>query len=248
MKQSRVDRAATASRLRAKGYTVRRIAEEMGVSRTYASDLLTDPDGSKDRKRKKRYSGTCDLCGGPTSPSNTSVPHRRCRRCQLAHPKNLYWTRERIIEAIQRFARENGGRRPVSTDWNGGRNKVTVHGRAGSGYPYVATVLTHFGSWADAIEAAGFERPVVGQYYAADRAEAARKRASRRRNIVKTPQVWTMEKGVSLLKSVSPWGVAPPIKDPRIYNFYMWTQRQGIKWREVCEQAGVRARSDRPYT
>lgn len=57
----------------------------------------------------------------------------------------IYWTRERIIEAIQLHARENG-RPPAVLDFGGGDHRFPLHG----------TVKLHFGSWNAAIEAAGF--------------------------------------------------------------------------------------------
>lgn len=62
------------------------------------------------------------------------------------------WTRETIIEAIQRWAHEHGAP-PASTDWF----------KRVDDYPSTSMVKRLFdGSWADAVEAAGFPRPHRG--------------------------------------------------------------------------------------
>lgn len=58
------------------------------------------------------------------------------------------WGRDGIIRAIQRWAMRHG-EPPSSADWE----------RSNPGYPRKATVQNHFGGWANAIEAAGFDRP-----------------------------------------------------------------------------------------
>jgi hypothetical protein len=63
----RLEKAQRAAELREQGYSVTSIGRLMGISRSYASGLLTDPDGSKDRARKESYGGVCEECGGPTS-------------------------------------------------------------------------------------------------------------------------------------------------------------------------------------
>lgn len=61
------------------------------------------------------------------------------------------WSKEEIIAAIQKWAREHG-RPPTANEWT----KRII------GYPSASTVAKHFGSWAEGIEAAGFPRPVRG--------------------------------------------------------------------------------------
>jgi hypothetical protein len=65
---------------------------------------------------------------------------------------NGYWTRERIIEAIKAFAAEHG-RPPKGLDWV----------KSSSDNPTAGHVANVFGRWADAIVAAGFDRPVGGR-------------------------------------------------------------------------------------
>jgi hypothetical protein len=150
----RAERAAVALRLRAEGKLLREIAAAMGVSRAYASELVDDPEGVKVRARKASYSGVCIDCGEPTDGSNgPSQASLRCKDCAAIHDHSeRLWTADRVVAAIQRFAQANG-RPPVSTEWNS----------AGHGdYPYTSEVLRECGSWANAIEAAGFPRPFRG--------------------------------------------------------------------------------------
>jgi hypothetical protein len=61
------------------------------------------------------------------------------------------WSKDTIIAAIQRWATEHGAP-PTANSWS----------KKQDGCPACSTVLKHFGSWANAIEAAGFPRPVRG--------------------------------------------------------------------------------------
>jgi transposase len=236
----RLERAAIARRLQTEGLIIRDIAKEMGISRSYASALINDPDGSHDRERKKGYRGTCEDCGGHTSWKKGGSS-RFCHKCAARNTR--YWTNERVIEAILRFAELNG-RRPVATEW-----LSKGHGVNGDGYPNTGTVMAHFGSWANAIEAAGFPRPQLGAYVIRDRKEVARERGLRQR--AARPgfplEHWSLEKAAELVKKLSPWGVAPASGDGRVAALYRQARRNGVSWVEICEAAGVRPRGSRPY-
>lgn len=67
-------------------------------------------------------------------------------------PSKRAWTRGSIVEAVRRFARERG-RPPKYTEWK--------HRDPGGRWPGAPTVVAHFGSWGDAMAAAGLraERP-----------------------------------------------------------------------------------------
>jgi predicted transcriptional regulator len=67
---TRAERAAEAVRLRAEGLSARQIAEALGVSRSYASLLYTDPDGTREAKRRERYGRECEDCGTRTFGGN----------------------------------------------------------------------------------------------------------------------------------------------------------------------------------
>ena len=64
----RAKQAAIAQRFRTEGgagegLSLAAIAREMGISTSYASSLLSDPTGEKDRARKRKYLKRCKTCG-----------------------------------------------------------------------------------------------------------------------------------------------------------------------------------------
>ena len=69
-----------------------------------------------------------------------------------------WWTREKVIAAIQAWANRHGGRPPTSTKWRttGAGATFLIDGQVGS-YPCAVTVAGLFGSWNAAIKAAGFK-------------------------------------------------------------------------------------------
>jgi hypothetical protein len=178
----RAKRARQAARLKEReGLNAREIAYRMGISKTYAFDLLNDPEGLKVKARKESYRGICEVCGAFTNGADgpTRAP-RFCNHCAPA-AYHLKWTKERVVEAIQRWAKIFG-RPPLSTEW--------LHGQVVDGYEFPANSSVYdshndrsypcFNNWADAIEAAGFPRPHRGRY---ERTPECRSRmsASRRR-------------------------------------------------------------------
>ena len=81
---------------------------------------------------------------------------------------NGYWTKKRILEAIQGWTRLYG-KPPRATDWNPAQAKCFGHlervKRFEEGlWPYVNTVSHQFGGWNEAIRAAGFEPTPVSSY------------------------------------------------------------------------------------
>ncbi len=66
-------------------------------------------------------------------------------------PLGARWTDEDILDAIRHWATEHG-QPPTANHWRNRHN----------GYPSLSVVTGHFGSWATAIERAGFPRPVRG--------------------------------------------------------------------------------------
>jgi hypothetical protein len=83
------------------------------------------------------------------------------------------WDRERVIDAIQEYARIYG-HPPTAVCWNVGMAKAK--GRVDlverfyedACWPHTNTVLTYFGSWVHAIAAAGFEPLLPGHHYEND--------------------------------------------------------------------------------
>lgn len=146
---SRAEKAARAAELYAQGMTGARIAEIMGISQTYTYALLNDPDGTKERKRKRSYDKTCVDCGGRVSGTDPgkSSPVPRCSPCSRAwQHETRHWTPERVIAEIR--ARAVDGVPPSA--------RVV----APSGLLHMAQ--REFGTWNAAVAAAGFDPRPVG--------------------------------------------------------------------------------------
>lgn len=155
---TRTELAAEVARLRGEGLVFRELAARLGISRSYADALVNDIDGAKRRARRESYQGVCARCGGVTKSNGTSKASPICKTCAVAVSKeNARWTPATIVAAIQQFAAERG-RPPVSAEWN----ETITPGRERR-FPPTSTVLRVMGSWANAIEAAGYPRPVIGR-------------------------------------------------------------------------------------
>lgn len=144
------------------------VARKLGVSATTIRRWLNPEEAERNRQQsraaKVRRKGSCSQCGRSTSYDNENGRCTRCVNAEL-HPK--VWTREAIIAAIQKWAKEHG-RPPSAKDWQGPGSGVDA------GYPATSNVYrtrhrttfsNPFASWAEAIEAAGFERPELGGRY-----------------------------------------------------------------------------------
>lgn len=166
--RERLQRAAEAKRLRDSGYLNREIAEALGVSRSYASQLCTDPDGTKSRARKDSYRKPCPGYSGPCANmlSGSEGPSQMPRLCQACDEERnhaeRHWTRERIIGIFQEFA-SRVGRSPsvgdiqsVFPSYQGrmSEDRISEAHAVRDGLPYPALVQREFGSWAAALEAA----------------------------------------------------------------------------------------------
>ena len=150
------------------GYT--KIAKELGCSTTTVRRWVQPEYDAHQRRtslaRKQKIRGTCELCGGETKYNGhvgNSSASRICASCSRKNQR--YWTRERIIEAIQRWTREHG-RTPTSTDW--------IH--RGEHHPSATAIYSHpesalFPSWNEALRAAGVKlnrpkgSPGPGKYW-----------------------------------------------------------------------------------
>lgn len=118
------------------------------------------------RLRKARYGKDCLDCGKRTDGSNgPAAAPDYCTRCWNA--RQVIWTREVIILAIQTFVARYGTP-PTAEDWNSHQSRA--RGRADladrftrdGDYPATNVVQYHFDSWNAAIEAAGYEPRPVG--------------------------------------------------------------------------------------
>lgn len=150
-----------ALRLRAKGLYVREIAVALDVPRSTITSWLLPHTKESQRLWRLRNAGTCVDCGGPTDASGGRAKvAKRCHGCAVAHGRSQkYWTRERIIEAIERWV-ETHDQIPSAADW--------IRAAPDQSHPAISSVYAPragvFGSWNEAIEAAGFEPRAVGTY------------------------------------------------------------------------------------
>lgn len=174
------------------------------------------------RLRKMSYRGTCVDCGGPTSGCNgPTITPERCQSC-----RNIYqatelkvWTQETVVAAIRRWAKEHDGQPPTATDWHWARE----------GYPAATAIYRHasndtaaFGSWGEAIEAAGFPRPRQGQRPGEN--------------------WWTPDLVITELQRRAHNGIAPGSHTE--YNLARAARQFFGSWSAACSAAGLRTRSD----
>ena len=166
--------AARAVALRTQGRTGREIADLLGVSRSYAADLYSDPSGEKAQARKDSYRQPCVDCGAETSGAKGRKPEPRCMRCANVKKgiDKTKWTRDRIVAAIRWWA-DTYGEPPAIRDWNPHSARTVLHDEprarrfdkhfAAGEVPWFNSVVYHFGTFNAGIEAAGFTpRPMHG--------------------------------------------------------------------------------------
>lgn len=170
----RLELARRAAELRDAGLTHRQIAQRLGISRSYANELLLDPDGSKARARKDGYRQPCPECGRPMGggdgPAGTPERCESCARQKLSDER--FWTPDRIVEHFRRF-HELAGRPPSTTDamirLPSIRAKCSTE-RIAEGermlnqapLPQPGLVSDLFGSWGKALAAAGLPAASTG--------------------------------------------------------------------------------------
>lgn len=135
-----------AKELRKQGLLIRVISADLGVPKPTVIRWLNPELEKRERKnaRKKKFSQKkrCAECGRRCNDNATL-----CLKCYL--PSQRYWTREKLIEAVQEFALEHG-RPPTHHDWY----------HSGEGHPAVSSICDGpnppFAKWSDLIRAAGF--------------------------------------------------------------------------------------------
>ena len=79
----------------------------------------------------------------------------------LDHFGGVRWTQERILAAIRQFAKANG-RPPKAKEWQRAGRALTKAHETRRSYPSCLTVVSAFGTWNAAIEAAGLAPRGVG--------------------------------------------------------------------------------------
>lgn len=182
---TRAERVAAVQRLRRDGLTIIEVAESLGVSRSYVSALLYDPDRSKELARRASYAGACEVCGAPTDGSNGRAGAPRYCQAHIGANEEWIasrtkWTRDLIVVRIREWA-ELHGEPPSVLDWSpydarrvNDESRATRFERAAGYWPWFMSVVDRFGSWNAGIVAAGFEPRAVG---------GTRENQRRRRNV-----------------------------------------------------------------
>lgn len=168
-KTDRIELADRVTALHDAGFTYSAIASMLGLSRSYVTTLGNDPTGEKDRARKRRYGGVCLGCGATTDGSNGRAKAPAfCSSCSAErNHRDRYWTRTRIIAVFREFY-VVVGRAPTSTDDIGlypsqaktlspsRRRELHLVRALAPRLPSNEAVRREFGSWPEAVRAAGF--------------------------------------------------------------------------------------------
>lgn len=219
---------AKALMLHSRKYTPVQIARILDVPRpTVAAWCHSDPElyRQKEAKRKRKYGGKCIDCGARTTykTGGTAVRCKQCRNIYQSETKK--WTRERVIEAIQRW-NEIYGCPPLSTDWNSTiARQMGKPTPEGGPYPTTNTVQGQFSGWANAIEEAGFPRP----------SPKARGRPHRR--------YWTEERIIEALRRHSENGHGPLMTEwqytAKDHPTAQWVVRTFGSWSKAIAAAGL---------
>jgi len=224
------DRRAEALRLRDELHaSPKYVAQRLGVSTTTVYRWFNPESAARNRvtsqRAKARRKGTCSQCGRPTSYDNK---RGICTRCYALGTRK--WTREAVISAIQIWAEEHGGRPPVATDWNHGHDDrrfpslSSVYRSAGNHY-------APFASWAAAIEAAGFPRPLTG----------VRTPEGQARMILANLD-WTPSRVERELLELSENGIAPSSDKQR--SLYRAARHYWGTWEAACRRVGLEPRKE----
>lgn len=145
---------------------IREIVEVTGVPQATVTQWIYDPDGSKNRTRKRGYGGTCIDCGGPTNGyagigkaavrcadcrilfDATRDPVERAESCRRGPEQR--WSDEAIFAAMRSVAAGDG---TLSTD-----RYHDAQQRAGSALPSRVLICHRFDTWHKAVDLAGLRR------------------------------------------------------------------------------------------
>ncbi len=92
----------------------------------------------------------CPDCGGPV----VSRGARRCRGCAARLARPAGWGAEEIVAALRAWAEEHGAP-PSGLDWNPTEDTTLQWAREYPRWPATGQVRYTFGSWGQALEAAG---------------------------------------------------------------------------------------------
>lgn len=133
------------------GLSCKKIGSELDVPSTTIRRWVVPGENERSmrvsRAYKARQKKRCIDCGAKVWM--TSV---RCPQCaSKAQRSKRVWTRERVIKAMQEWAKANNGHPPTVKDWSHA-SEENPSATSLSGYPSAP-----FKSWNEAIKAAGFE-------------------------------------------------------------------------------------------
>ena len=167
---------ARATELRKQGFLIRVIAVELGVPKSTVTRWLNPEFEKRERAnaRKRKYGNDPQATKCPRCKRKKTKRAKVCLRCaRELQTIDRPWNRERVIEAIQRWAIEKG-HAPVSGEWD----------RSGKWHPAISSIVRGphpvFGSWSEALTAAGF---TPRQHRSGQRKYAPGERAVLRRRI-----------------------------------------------------------------
>lgn len=140
-------------------------ANQLGVPRATAHQWATDPDGSHNRARKRRYDTECVDCGAWVSGHSGRRDEPRCLPCiaKINGEARTVWTRELVIARIREWVYLYG-EPPAICDRGPSMARSELHDeqravrfeQANGHWPWFTVVVRRFGSWNAALEAAGF--------------------------------------------------------------------------------------------
>ncbi len=168
--------------------TYRHVAERLGISQSRVVHVMMSRTAyerhkAASREAKRRRTGRCRVCGGPTRYNGkhgkgaSEVCHSCNARAQAA--ANIVWTRERIVAALH-DAHQALGRPPGMVDFNPNlarakgnlvraelSERMIAAGRwpwsSAGRWPWSSAIYLRFGSYNAAMAAAGFApRPPHG--------------------------------------------------------------------------------------
>lgn len=132
-------------RLHAEGRTTIEIHRETGIHygtiKRWINPAYNERQLRRAREKKRANKKPCPDCGKLIWYTSA-----KCAECTRP---GRYWTKERVIKAIQDWAASHDGKPPTATQWQ----------HAKDGHPAATTVygsLSEFPSWNDAIAQAGF--------------------------------------------------------------------------------------------
>jgi hypothetical protein len=170
IRMPRAERYQMIVRLREQGKTFEEIVAITGMAKSSITSVYYDPSGDKTRARKAKYGGSCVDCGARTAYITGGGTAKRCASCAAKEQGTIEYRRG--IAKIQRKAQRGwldadvfAAIRSVAVD---GRVSKDAYDRARdergrATMPSVAGLVYRYGSWRNAVEAAGLQVVSDGQ-------------------------------------------------------------------------------------